>query len=56
MITSGEFLAENGFRFLEIVTQDGCVAVNDALGPGDLDRAGITFRQRRNIGDQLRFV
>jgi hypothetical protein len=30
--------------------------VNDTFGLHDLDRARITFRQRRNIGDQLCFV
>jgi hypothetical protein len=30
--------------------------VNDAFGLHDLDRARITFRQRRNIGNQLCFV
>src|SRR5215475_3984308 len=56
MITSGEVLAKNGFGFIEIVTQNGRVIVNDAFGPHDFDRARIPFRQWLNVGNQLRLV
>ena len=39
VITGREVLAKDGFGFIEIVTQDGGVTVNEALRLRDLDRA-----------------
>ena len=56
VITRGKLLAKDSFCFVEIVTQNSRVTVNDTFGLHDLDRARITFRQGRNIGNQLSLV
>ena len=56
VITRGELLAKDSFGFVEIVTQNSRVPVNDTFGSRDLDRARITLRQGRNICNQLSLV
>src|SRR2546425_854155 len=56
VIASSEFLAEDRFRLIEIVSQDRGLLVDYALHFGDLDRARITTWQRLDVCDQRGLV
>ncbi len=56
VITRFQVLAEDRLRLVSVVTQDGSVTDNPALGVLDLDGSRISGRQRRNVADQFWFV
>jgi len=56
VITCFQVLSEDRFGLVSIATQYGGVADNPALGLLDLNRSGISCRQRGDVGDQFRFV
>ena len=56
MITRSQILAENCLAFVGFVTQYRGVPNDPALSVLDLNRSGISGRQRCDVGDQLRFV
>src|SRR4029077_1265515 len=56
VITRFQVLAEDRLGLVSVVTQDGSVIDNPALGVLDLDGSRISGRQRRDVGDQFWFV
>src|SRR5437870_11665686 len=56
VITRFQVLAEDRLGLVSVVTQDGSVAVNPALGVLNLDGSRISGRQRGDVGDQVWFV
>src|SRR5262249_35132242 len=51
MITCTETLSEDGFGFIDIITQDRSISVNQTLGFGDGNLPGIAVRERSDISD-----
>ena len=56
VITCRQILAEDGFGFIGVVAQNGGIADNPALNVADLNRARISGRQWRDVGDELGFI
>src|SRR5206468_8362215 len=56
VITRFQVLAEDRLGLVRVVTQDGSVTDNPALGILDLDGSRISGRQRRDVGDQFWLV
>src|SRR5262249_25081112 len=56
VITRLEILSKDCLLFVEVVTEYGGVPNDSALSVLNLNRSGISGRQRGDIGDQLRFV
>ena len=51
-----QILTEDGFGFVRVVTQNGRVANDPADDVLDLDGAGISRRQRGDVGDEFGFI
>ena len=56
VITRFQILAEDRLGLVRVVTEYRGVPNDPALSILDLNRSGISGWQRRDIGDQLRFV
>jgi len=56
VITRFQVLAEDRLGLVSVVTEDGSVTDNPALGVLDLDGSRISGRQRRDVADQFWFV
>ena len=56
VVTRFQILAEDRLGFVSVITQYGGAADNPALGVRDLDRSGITCRQRSDVGEQFWLV